>query len=147
MTFGRRLRELRLLSILSQAELAKILNVSKTTVCSWEHDSRSPSKSAIIEISKYFNVNTDYLLGISNEKGHFSFIPKNVTDNTHTVITDKTEAENVQLANFLINNLTKYENETGPLVNTEIVAIKHCILACLDVLKNTVKNKHKKGED
>ena len=60
---GNKIRELRLQRKLSQTELSNILHVSQQTVTKWENGKAEPSGSAIKELSKFFNVSADYLLG------------------------------------------------------------------------------------
>lgn len=50
---------------LSQVELAHILGVSKQCVSNWENGYIQPSLDMFIKIAQYFNVSTDYLLGLS----------------------------------------------------------------------------------
>lgn len=64
--FGSRLKELRIDAGLKQSELAPVFNVSKTTICQWETSKQEPSLEDIVKISEYFNVSTDYLLGVEN---------------------------------------------------------------------------------
>lgn len=47
---------------LSQEELAENLNVSRQTVSRWEMGTALPDAANILQISKLFNVSTDYLL-------------------------------------------------------------------------------------
>ena len=62
--FTERLKELRCEKGLSQTELAKALNVSQRSISSWETGFRQPDYETLILIAKYFDVTTDYLLGI-----------------------------------------------------------------------------------
>lgn len=64
--FQTKLRDLRKQSNLSQAMLAKKLNVSSKTISAWELGNRQPSLETLNKISNMFGVTTDYLLG--NEK-------------------------------------------------------------------------------
>ncbi len=64
--FAKRVAELRLEKNLSQTELAKILEISQTTVAKWENGERKPSVNALIDIANFFDVSTDYLLGIKD---------------------------------------------------------------------------------
>lgn len=64
--FGERLTELRLEKGLKQSELAKILNSRQQTISSWEHGDREPDFDFLIIIAKFFNVTTDYLLGLTD---------------------------------------------------------------------------------
>ena len=61
------IRKLRKDFNISQVELASKLGVTKQCVSNWENDNILPSIEMLIKIAKYFNVSTDYLLGISSE--------------------------------------------------------------------------------
>lgn len=63
MTFGERLAELRKKQYLSQSELAKRLNISKSSLAMYETDKRQPNFETQTKIADFFNVTTDYLLG------------------------------------------------------------------------------------
>lgn len=64
--FGKNLKELRKEKELTQANVALIFNVSKTTICQWETSKQEPSLDDIINISKFYNVTTDFLLGLED---------------------------------------------------------------------------------
>ena len=61
--FGDRLKELRDHMGISQRELAKLIQLSPSTVAMYELDQRSPDKDTIITLANLFNCTTDYLLG------------------------------------------------------------------------------------
>ena len=50
---------------LTQAELANLLEIDQTTVSKWELDKAIPDTALLIRLSRFFDVSTDYLLGIS----------------------------------------------------------------------------------
>ena len=62
-SFGNRLKTLRENHNLSQKEFANILNIANSTWSQYESDKRVPSDEVKLQIAKYFNVTTDYLLG------------------------------------------------------------------------------------
>lgn len=62
--FGERLKDLRKSNNLSQEELASQFKVQKSSISNWETNKSTPSFELLKEISKYFNVSTDFLLGI-----------------------------------------------------------------------------------
>ena len=64
--FSERLKELREESNLTQKTFANKLNISKSAVSAWEIGRNQPSYDLLIEIAKFFNVSTDYLLGIED---------------------------------------------------------------------------------
>jgi transcriptional regulator with XRE-family HTH domain len=65
--FGKRLRELREEHGLLQENVGNWFSMGKSTISQWE-SGRLPHATIIIELSKRFNVTTDYLLGLSPNK-------------------------------------------------------------------------------
>ncbi len=63
--FSERLKELRIGRGLTQKELAKETNLSKSAIAFWELNKRTPNAIAIVTLAKYFGVTSDYLLGLS----------------------------------------------------------------------------------
>ena len=61
--FSIRLKELREDKNLTQYELAKILNISRSSLASYETDAREPDFTMLKLIASYFGVSIDYLLG------------------------------------------------------------------------------------
>lgn len=59
-----RLKELRAENGLAQNELAQKLYVNQRTISNWEKGVREPNIAMIIRIAKFFDVSTDYLLGV-----------------------------------------------------------------------------------
>lgn len=64
--FKERLKELRKEKHLSQTELANELKVSQRCVSGWETGYREPDFKTLEEIAKYFEVTTDFLLGLTD---------------------------------------------------------------------------------
>ena len=64
--FAERLLELRKEQKISQAKLAKEIDVSFSVVCYWETDRSEPTAPNLIKLADYFNVSVDYLLGRVN---------------------------------------------------------------------------------
>lgn len=54
------------------AMLTEKLSLTKKTITQWEHGKQSPSLDAIIKLSKYFNVTTDYLI-FGNQSGSLPY--------------------------------------------------------------------------
>ncbi|MBR4723266.1 MAG: helix-turn-helix domain-containing protein [Clostridia bacterium] len=72
--FGDVLKELRKREGLSQAELAEILGVSKSTVGMYEQSKRSPhSDELLMRIAGYFGVTIDYLKGYAPDGVPYDF--------------------------------------------------------------------------
>ncbi len=53
--------------------LANFLDVSLSTVKGWFNNNKSIPSSALIKMSKRWNVSTDYLLGLTNQYGQSIF--------------------------------------------------------------------------
>ncbi len=64
---GKRLRDLREDADLTQEQLSKILNINKHSISSYERNKSEPPDIIKIKIVKYFNISSDYLLGIVDE--------------------------------------------------------------------------------
>lgn len=62
--FSIRLKELRLEKDLSQTKLAEKLGVDFRTISNCENGVRKPDIDTVVNIAKYFEVSTDYLLGV-----------------------------------------------------------------------------------
>ena len=63
--FSERLLELRKERGLSQATVARDLSVSLGIVCYWERNKSDPTASNVAKLARYFNVSSDYLLGLA----------------------------------------------------------------------------------
>lgn len=61
-----RIKQLRISNNMTQTELAKKLNITRSSVNAWEMGISIPSTTYIVELSQLFKVSTDYLLGLSN---------------------------------------------------------------------------------
>ena len=66
-TFGDRLKSLRLSYGLTQAELAEQIHLSATCINRYEHNLREPGIGIISAISDFFDVDCNYLLGKSGK--------------------------------------------------------------------------------
>ena len=66
-TIGDRIKKLRKLNHLTLQEVAEVLGTSKGNISNYENNVFKPSADSVIELSKLFNVTTDYILtGISS---------------------------------------------------------------------------------
>ncbi|MBC3798464.1 helix-turn-helix domain-containing protein [Acetobacterium tundrae] len=64
---GERLKSLRLMKKLSQIDLGKIIGISNVTLSQYESNDRQPDNKTLKAIADFFNVSTDYLLGLTDE--------------------------------------------------------------------------------
>lgn len=64
--FAQRLKELRLEKKLSQMALGNKTGLSQSAIKQWEKQKRIPNAAAIVILAAFFEVSTDYLLGVEN---------------------------------------------------------------------------------
>lgn len=64
---GDRIRLLRDKANISQAELARKLSVTRSSVNAWESGLSAPTAVYLVELARFFHVSTDYLLGLTDE--------------------------------------------------------------------------------
>lgn len=71
-TSGERIRQLRILKNLSQQELSSDLGYKTyTTVSKWESDASLPPGKELKKLAAYFEVSTDYLLGLDECESNY----------------------------------------------------------------------------
>lgn len=68
MKFSDNLRMLRAKYKLSQQDVGDIVGLTSQAVSKWENDVAQPDNDSLIKLAKYFNVSTDYLLGIEKNE-------------------------------------------------------------------------------
>lgn len=68
MSFGINLKKIRQDNNLTQEELAKKINTSRSNIANYENDKNMPSVDILEKISKIFNCSIDYLMGNSEFK-------------------------------------------------------------------------------
>lgn len=98
-----RLKKLREAKGLSQAELAKIIGISASSIGMYEQGRRTPEVETLKKIANYFNVPTDYLI-FSTE----NTIPSDLKQNP------------LYASHFDITNLSNY---IGPVVENKKIPI------------------------
>ena len=72
MGMGRRLVQLRKEKGYTREEFAEILGISKYTLRNYELDVTDPGHTFLKQMSDFFNVSTDYLVGLTDEKEKYS---------------------------------------------------------------------------
>lgn len=60
---GERIQELRIRNKMTQSDLARKMRVTRSSVNAWEMGISIPSTEKIIDLSFFFNVSIDYLVG------------------------------------------------------------------------------------
>lgn len=67
-TFGEKIKDLRKERGATQKDLAQALSVTVSTLSHWECDYQEPSFRDLATLANYFDVSTDYLLGIAEDE-------------------------------------------------------------------------------
>lgn len=67
------IKELRKEAGCSQSRLAEALGVTQDSISLWENDKRIPDATYIVAMAKFFDVTTDYLLGLSGDYKRVAF--------------------------------------------------------------------------
>lgn len=83
---------------LTQASLAKTIGVTRSGVNSWEMGISVPSTHYIVELARFFDVSTDYLLGV---------------EQSSTISTQGLLEDDVQMVCQLIEHLKKKNTSTN----------------------------------
>lgn len=76
MTFGDRLRKARLQKGFTQEQLAHQIGVAKSTLTGYEKGNREPDLFKIKKLLKVLEVDSDYLLGIEQEKAQSELLQR-----------------------------------------------------------------------
>ncbi len=63
-----RLKDLREDNDIKQKELAQYLHIKQNTYSQYENGQRQLPLDILIKLAKYYNVSTDYILGLTEEK-------------------------------------------------------------------------------
>lgn len=100
--FGHRLMELRKKKRLTQAELADILGVARTTYSSYEQGRRTPDVDIQNKIADYFGVTLDYLHGreVKSENKEENLTSTQLTIAAH-IDDDVTEEQMDDILNYI----------------------------------------------
>ena len=63
-----RIKQLRKMCGITQTELARIMSVTRSSVNAWEMGISIPTAAKLVELSQYFQVSTDYILGLEKSE-------------------------------------------------------------------------------
>lgn len=80
MSFGNRLKDLRIQNKLTQKEVSEKLVVSRATIGKYETEQAYPDFEKLVALANLYNCSTDYLLGLSNIARRFSAQELELTD-------------------------------------------------------------------
>ena len=108
-TSGERIRKLRILKKLSQQELSHDLGYKTyTTISKWESDASLPPGKELKKLATYFEVTTDYLLGLDNFPSNYL-----INETAYTVEVNFIESLN---AGYLYINGSNYSRQKLPTI-------------------------------
>lgn len=68
MKFCERLTQLRKERGINQQNVADYMGVSQVSISNWERGFKEPNYQALIDLTNFFDVSSDYLLGISDKR-------------------------------------------------------------------------------
>ena len=84
--FGKTLETLRRENGLTQQELAFRTGLSQARICQWERDASSPNCDALLRLSRFFDVTSDFLLGEMDARGDCNVRYKELNDEQQMLV-------------------------------------------------------------
>ena len=124
MQLGDRLAELRQDKGLTQREVADLLHCSITGVSGYERDTREPSLETLVDLARFFDVTTDYLLGLTDYSVPLSALEKEFTNGVSYI--------------SVMNTLTKLSPENRVALLT--------VIKCMEAQSDVSDKTDKKGD-
>ncbi|MBE6746817.1 MAG: helix-turn-helix transcriptional regulator [Ruminococcaceae bacterium] len=94
---GDKIKNLRERNNMTQTEMAKKLGITRSSVNGWEMGISAPSTQSIVELSKLFDVSTDYLLG---------------AEKTATISISGLSNKDIELIHTIISHLRNINNQS-----------------------------------
>lgn len=98
--FSMRLRELRQHANLRQEQVAKLIEVNKSAISTYENGSRQPSFDILVRLANLYRVSTDYLLGRTNT---YSIDLSELTEEEKMLVSELVTS--MSKKNAIINNM------------------------------------------
>lgn len=94
----KRIKQLRISRGMTQTELARIMSVTRSSVNAWEMGISVPTAAKLVELSLFFHVSADYILGL---------------DQTEVIRLDGLDQEQKALLYSLLAYFQKQQEERG----------------------------------
>jgi transcriptional regulator with XRE-family HTH domain len=120
--FSKILKQLREKEGLLQSELAKKIGIVPSAVSMYETGVRIPDINMLIKISKYFNVSTDYLLGLTSSINNGIFdgpVIRHISMKEGHTINDMSEHDKKIIREAVISTLNNINNNNANENNVE----------------------------
>lgn len=105
-----RLVQLRKEAKLTQHELADKIGMTVSSVSMYEVGAREPSPKVLSRLAKLFDVSTDYLLGISDERNSDIQVGLNTDRKEYAQLTDE---QRTQIQNVVKAMIKQYKEENN----------------------------------
>ena len=151
---GGRIKKCRIENGLNQNDLAKMLNVSQTTITSWENKKQEPSLEKIKKLAIILNVSEEYLIGIDNQtKQNLIYLQSDdyIYSNNNYLskmeVNKITELKNniniIEKENFKNNNLNKTKNNIIKILELQEKII-NILFANKSIFKDLINISYKK---
>lgn len=99
LNIGERITQLRKQQNLSQDELAKKIEVSRTIIGNYERNANTPSIEVLLKMAKVFNVSVDYIIG----EGQLSSFDKDILKRIEDI--EQLDDDTKKHLFFLIDNV------------------------------------------
>lgn len=99
LNIGERITQLRKQQNLSQDELAKKAEVSRTIIGNYERNANTPSIEVLLKLAKVFNVSVDYIIG----EGELAALDKDLLKRIEDI--EKLDEDTKKHLFFLIDNV------------------------------------------
>lgn len=80
-TYNDILKELRESAKLTQTELGRIFNLTQRQISTYETGRNEPPYSVLKQYATFFNVSTDYILGLTKDPSHNWTVKNNININ------------------------------------------------------------------
>lgn len=114
-----RIKKLRIQNRMTQAELAKKLNVTPQVVSNWERNYSSIDSDHVQAIALIFNVQSDYILGITDELN----IKKTHSNNTNENDLIKLLINNPEITDVQILEQFDFRSLSGSVTEEQVKQI------------------------
>ena len=87
MEISNRIKQIRIEKGLSQNDVATGIKVDISSISYWESGRYEPKATYIYRLAKFFNVSSDYLLGLEDESGRrtYNTVNNHIADNHGTI--------------------------------------------------------------
>jgi transcriptional regulator with XRE-family HTH domain len=117
-TIGQRLRETRIKKGNTAKEVAEATGISSTAISQIETNKNKPSVDNLVDLASYYDVTTDYILGIEKLTDRFTIdlleTYTNLTDGSKIQILVK--AKELEAREVTLNKINKLKQKNRPII-------------------------------